>query len=164
MKTATLKEIKTELDLLHPNRIQEICLRMAKFRKENKELLTYLLFESDDEAAYLKAVKSAVSELFKEINKSNTYYAKKTIRKILRVANKYIKYSGSKQTEVEVLIHFCRHLNRSGIPLTANSVLGNLYHRQVQRIRKALATLHEDLQFDYSKEMEALLKGETKGV
>lgn len=153
MKTASLKEIKTELDLLHPRRIQEICMRMAKFRKENKELLTYLLFEAGDEPAYIKGVKSLIDELFKEINKSNIYYAKKTIRKILRVANKYIKYSGSKQTEVEILIHFSKQLKRSGLRLTENSVLGNIYNRQLQKIHKAIATLHEDLQYDYSEEI-----------
>ncbi len=117
MKPASLKEIKTEIELLHPRRLQELCLRMVKFKKENKELLTYLLFEAHDEDAYIKGVESHIDELFTEVNKSNTYLAKKTIRKILRAANKYIKFSGSKQTEVEILIHFCKKLKKSGIPL-----------------------------------------------
>ena len=129
---------------------------MAKFRKENKELLSYLLFEADNEQAFINDVKSQLNELFTEVNKSNLYFAKKTIRKILRTANKYIKYSGSKQTEVEILIYFCKAFKASGIPMSVNTALGNIYHRQIVKIKKALTTLHEDLQFDYSAEIRML--------
>lgn len=156
MKAASLKELKTELCTLHPEQISELCIRMAKFRKENKELLTYLLFESHDERAYAKEVKSQMDELFKEVNKSSSYLAKKTIRKILRIVNKHIKYSGSKQTEVELLIHFCKKLKKLGIPMPINSVLGNIYLRQYQKIKKSLTSFHEDLQYDYSEEIALL--------
>ena len=156
MKSATLREIKTELSILHPNRLQEICLQMAKFRKENKELLTYLLFESEDEIAYTRAVKSAMEEQFSEVNRNNVYLAKKTIRKILLFTNKQVRFSGSKQTEVELLIHFCKLLRKTGYPLPFNTILGRIYFRQFQRIQKSLATLHEDLQFDYAEEMKLL--------
>jgi len=156
MKAASLKELKTELQLLHHDRIIELCMHMIKFRKENKELLTYLLFESDDEQAYIEGVKSEMNELFKDVNKSNTFYAKKTVRKILRLTNKYIKYSGSKQTEADLLLSFCKHLKSLRLPLTENTLLGNLYRRQTIRIKKALATLHEDLQYDYTEELQNL--------
>jgi hypothetical protein len=157
MKAASLKLIKTELDLLHPERVKALCLLMAKFRKENKELLSYLLFEADDEQTYIKDVKSEMDELFAELNKNNLYLAKKSIRKILRTANKYIKYSGSKQTEVEILIHFCNKLRSTGISLSQNTVLGNIYFRQMTKIHNALSTLHEDLQYDYAQEIEKLM-------
>ena len=156
MKTASLKEIKTELYRLHPARIQELCIQMAKYKKENKELLTYLLFDAYDEKAYIEEVKSLMDEQFKEIRKGNGYLAKKSIRKILATVNKQIKYSGSKQTEVELLIHFCKRLRKTGISLPPNSALGNIYLRQIQKIKKSLATLHEDLQFDYSDEIRLL--------
>jgi hypothetical protein len=156
MKAASLKELKTELQLLHHDRIIELCMRLIKFRKENKELLTYLLFESDDEQAYTESIKEEMAELFKEVNTRNTFYAKKTIRKILRLINKYIKYSGSKQTEADLLIAFCKHLKSLHLPLSENTVLGNLYRRQILRIKKATATLHEDLQHDYSEELQNL--------
>ncbi|MEI6275918.1 MAG: hypothetical protein WCP08_08005 [Prolixibacteraceae bacterium] len=129
---------------------------MAKFKKENKELLSYLLFESGDESTYVKEVKAELDDLFIEVKKGNSYLAKKTIRKILGMANKYIKYSGSKQTEVEILIHFCKKLRKSGIPLPINTALGNIYLRQITKIKKSLATLHEDLQFDYSDDLRLL--------
>ena len=156
MKAASLKEIKTEIYSLHPKRIQELCLHLVRFRKENKELLSYLLFDSQDEKGYLNEVKSEMDDLFKEVNKGNSYLAKKTVRKILGITNKYIKYTGSRQAEVELLIHFCKKLRKSGIPMPVNTALGNLYLRQIQKMNKALATLHEDLQFDYSEEIRHL--------
>jgi len=156
MKAATIKEIKTELKTLHPDRLRDLCLHMAKFRKENKELLTYLLFEAQDEKLYVKEIKSQIDELFKVLPIGNSYHAKKSIRKILRNTKKYIKYSGSKQTEVELLIYFCQKLRKSGISLPVNTTLGNMYLRQFQKIKKTIATLHEDLQFDYSEELRLL--------
>jgi hypothetical protein len=156
MKAASLKEIKTELGTLHPQQVQELCMHLAKFRKENKELLTYLLFQAHDEKVYVVEVKSEIDELFQEVNKSNVYFAKKTIRKILRIANKYIKYSGAQQTEIELRIHFCKKLRKTGVPLPVNTALGNIYLREFQKIKKLLTTLHEDLQFDYEEEIRAL--------
>jgi hypothetical protein len=153
MKAASLKELKTELSTLYPAQVLDICMHLAKYKKENKEYLTYLLFEADDEQSYIKEVKDQIDEQFADLNKSSLYLAKKTLRKVLRTTNKYIKYSGSKQTEVELLIYFCKKIRRTGIPLRANTVVGNLYMRQIQRINKALATLHEDLQYDYSEDM-----------
>ena len=156
MKTASLKEIKTELNRVHSSRLLELCIQLAKYKKENKELLTYLLFDSYDEKAYILEVKTHMDELFMEANRNNAYHAKKSIRKILGIVNKQIKYSGSKQTEVELLIHFCKNLRKSGFTLPLNSALDSIYWRQIQKINKSLATLHEDLQFDYSEEIRLL--------
>lgn len=156
MKAATLSEIKAELKTLPPAQLVDICLQLAKFKKDNKELLTYLLFEAQDEASYVKSAKELISEQFGEINRSNIYYAKKTIRKILRNTTKFIKYSGSKQTETELLIFFCKKLKHSGITIQSSTALTNLYERQIFKIEKALSAMHEDLQFDYREELENL--------
>ena len=44
MKAATIIELKQELNNTSPAIVSELCLRLARFKKENKELLTYLLF------------------------------------------------------------------------------------------------------------------------
>jgi hypothetical protein len=156
LKTASLNELKTELTALDPNEILTLCMRLAKYKKENKELLTYLLFEAIDEQNYTKGVKAEIDQLLGEMNKSNVYFAKKSLRKTLRITNKYIKYSGAKQTEVDLLIYFCKKMKDSELPIHTNSVLSNLYQRQIQRIKKALLTLHEDLQYDYKEDIESL--------
>lgn len=156
MKAASLKELKTELGNLPNDRVIELCLRLIKYKKENKELLTYLLFDAGHEDSYIQEVKLQIDEEFENMNLYNLYLAKKTVRKVLRTSNKYIKYSGLKQTEAEILIHFCKKLKDSGISLSKNKALNNLYDRQMIRINKAISTLHEDLQYDFQIEIEDL--------
>ena len=156
MKTASLNELKNELTSLKPVEVLALCMRLAKYKKENKELLTYLLFEANDEQGYIESIKREIDQQLEGMNRNNLYYAKKTLRKVLRITNKYIKYSGSKQTEVELLIYYCKKLKMAGFTVNSNSVLSNLYQRQIQRIKKALSTLHEDLQYDYKEDIESL--------
>lgn len=156
MRPTTIHDIKQELSTLKPAELISICLRLGRFKKENKELLHYLLFEAHDEDGYVRSVKDEIDELFSTINLSQLYFAKKTLRKIVRVINKFSRYSGNKQTDLELRIHFCRKLKDSGIPLRQNPVISNLYDGQLKKINTVLATLHEDLQHDYSREIEGL--------
>ena len=156
MKAATLNELQKELTTLPSKRVLEICSRLIKYKKENKELLTYLLFEAHDEEGYKKSIKENVNEQFREMNKSNLYLAKKSLRKILRTINKFIKYSGNKQTEIEMRIYYCSKLKSSGIEIVKSQVLTNLFENQIKKIESALSKFHEDLQFDYKNELEEL--------
>jgi len=157
MKTASVSILKKELGTRPYNEMLKICMQMAKYKKENKELLNYLLFEANDEPEYIIGIKNEIDEQFLEINRSHLYFAKKSIRKILKITNKYIRYSNRKQTEVDLLIYFCTKLKTSGIPIQSSTSLSNLYDAQVQKIIKAMATLHEDLQFDYAPEIKQLI-------
>jgi hypothetical protein len=157
MKAASLSQLKQEMKSLSSNDLVEICLRLIRYKKENKELLTYLLFEMQDEKAYIRTIQQEMEQQFSEINKSNIYYAKKSLRKIVRTTNKFIRYSGKKETEVELLMFFCECLNESGIPMQKSVALNNIYIRQIEKIKKAIGTLHEDLQFDYNEELKGLL-------
>jgi len=156
MRTSTVHEIKQELASLKPAELINLCLRLARFKKENKELLTYLLFEAGDEESYIKSIKQEVEELFTTVNLTQLYLAKKTLRKILRVINKHARISGNKQTDIELRIFFCQQLHASGIPFRRSAALGNLYDGQLKKIKAVLVTLHEDLQHDYSKEIANL--------
>ena len=156
MKAASVNEIKTELKSLSPAQITELCLRLARFKKENKELLTYLLFEADDIETYISNIKKETEESFKDINSTNLYFAKKSLRKILRTINRYIKYTGSKTAETELLIHFCSQLKNSKIKFHKSNALVNLYNAQIKKINAAISTLHEDLQYEYKRELDAL--------
>ncbi len=156
MRAATIQEIKQELATLKPNTLTELCLRLARFKKENKELLTYLLFEAHNEQEYIKSVKQEIDDLFADMNQSHLYFAKKTLRKIIRIINKYCRYSSSKQTELELRLHFCTILNASGIALHRNTVITNLFQSQLKKVYTVLDTLHEDLQYDYRRELEQL--------
>ena len=156
MYIAPVNEIKQELKTLPPEQVHKICLRLAKYKKENKELLSYLLFESENEHLFIESVKEEIDEQFTHLNKSSIYLAKKTLRKMLRTTRKYIRFSGSKQTEVELLIYFCQKLKKSGLPRNSSRVIQNMYINQVQRLKKALSAMHEDLQFDYQDQVDKL--------
>lgn len=156
MKASTINELKHELVNTPAATLVELCLRLAKFKKENKELLTYLLFEAHDTSAYIKSVKEAMALQFTDINKSNVYYVKKTLRKILRTAKKYIRYSGLAIVEVEVLIYFCKWMKDLDVAINKSPVLLNIYQNQIKNINKALTGLHEDLQYDYQKAVDKL--------
>jgi hypothetical protein len=157
MTSLSIHEIKQELVTLKPAELTNLCLRLARFKKENKELLTYLLFEAHDEDSYVRNVKKEIEELFETVNQSQLYFAKKTLRKIVRVINKQSRYSGNKQTDIELRIFFCKTLKETGIPFQQSPVLNNLYNGQLKKINALLFTLHEDLQHDYQKEVSELL-------
>lgn len=156
MKAATVKQLKTELNNLERNELIEIVLRLSKFKKENKELLTYLLFESSDEQDYIKEIKIEIDDLFNTINTDSYFYIKKSIRKILKLIKTYIRYSNVKETEVELLLYFCKKLRAMSPSFTKNQQLINTYAREIKSIEKKITTLHEDLQYDYRILLENL--------
>lgn len=156
MKAATVNQLKKELSFRSPEELLELCLRLSKFKKENKELLTYLLFESIDEEAFINAVKAEIDLEFERINIKNFFYIKKSIRKILRLIKKYNRYSSKKETETELLLYFLRKLKTFRPSISRSTTLMNLYQRQLLSVKKIISSLHEDLQYDYRLELEEL--------
>ncbi len=156
MKSVTAKELSEELTYRTPKELRDLCLRLARFKKENKELLTYLLFESSDELSFIRDIKREMDEEYDQINRTSYYFIRKSVRKILKNTRKYIRYSQKKQTEVELLLHFCARLRSLSPPIEGNNALLNLYNRQIDMIIKKVALLHEDLQHDYGIELREL--------
>jgi hypothetical protein len=157
MVTASLAEIKKALRTLDENTVQELCMKLAKYKKENKELLTYLLFDAHDEQTYITSIKNQLNELFFAVNPTTVYFQKKSLRKILRLVNKQIKYSGNKQTELEIRIFFCRKMKEARLMMRSNTVLYNLYVGQLKKIESAFAKLPEDLRTDYERDLNFIL-------
>ena len=92
MTTASISDIKKELQTLEPKQLAELCLFLAKYKKDNKEYLGYLLFDAHDKESAVKAIKEEIDIQFTQINHVNLHVVKKSLRKILRITNKYIKY------------------------------------------------------------------------
>lgn len=150
MKAVTVKEIKTELSHRSHDEILKLCLQLSKFKKENKELLTYLLFESENEDIFIASVKLEIDEQFELINTKTYYFIKKSVRKILRIIKKYIRYSKLTETEVTLLLYFCEKLENLNPSIKKNTVLLNIYKRELDNAKKKTLLLHEDLQYDYN--------------
>ena len=158
MKAAGVKAIKEELNSRSREELSDLCLKLSKFKKENKELLTYLLFEADNENLFIISIEEEIDLEFENINRKSYYFIKKSIRKILRNTKKNIRYSKKKQTEVELLLHFCKKLKKFD-PSISNSIpLSRIFDREILKVEKILKTLHPDLKYDYESEIESILE------
>jgi hypothetical protein len=157
MKASTIKQLKDELTNKSALELKELCLQLARFKVENKELLTYLLFEASDEDQYVLNCKSFINELFSEIDTKNAYYVRKKIRKILTSTKKLIRFSKKKETEAELLLYFCENLKNYNPFYKRSNRLQSIFQTQIRMAEKAILKLHEDLQFDFQEQLENVL-------
>ena len=153
--TYGLQDIKKEIQHLPGEQIIELCLRLARYKKENKELLAYLLFEASNEQAFIEKIKAEVGFMFSQLP-SQSYMAAKYIRKILRLIGKYNKFIGSKQAEIDLLINFCYNYVQYTDRRTSYKPMRLILTRQLEKIRTLIGKLHEDLQFDYTEDYNLL--------
>ena len=72
------------------------------------------------------------------------------------MTRKYIRYSSEKETEVEVLLHFCRRLKEFRPDIRQNRRQLSLYQKLLEQVGKKISLLHEDLQYDYRRELERI--------
>jgi len=70
MDTASIKQLKDTLSTLGREELTGLLLRMVKFKKENKELLTFLLFEAGDLDAYVYEISLEIKDEFLHCNVS----------------------------------------------------------------------------------------------
>lgn len=158
MKAASISELKKELQELPSKQLAELCITLAKYKKDNKEFLDYLLFEAHDKPGFVSGVKKEIDEHFQELRQqSNLYYVKKSLRKVLRILNKYCKYINDKALAAELHIYFCTKLKFSGIPYHKSQLLVNLYEQELKKINTLIKGLHEDLQQDYMNDLEKII-------
>ena len=156
MKAASVKELKAALDNLPETELASLCLRLIKFKKENKELATYVLFDEGNETSYVASVTGALDALFADVHPTNPFYAKKTLRKIVRSAARYSKYSNEPTTAVEVLLFLAERMRPVIAGLKRSTAVENIYLGVIKKIQKLTAALHEDLQYDYSQQLSKL--------
>lgn len=156
MNSASLNELKQELLTLPPKQVLEVCLRLARFKKENKELLSFLLFDAGDEHGYVESIKLEMDEHFAELPRSNWYSTKKSLRKILKLITKYSKYVSAKESEADMLIHFCIKMKVLQESYTFNQAFSNMYLQQIKKLRALAELVHEDIRFDYQRQVNQL--------
>lgn len=156
MKPVTVSTLKNELENYSQKELIEICLKLAKFKNENKELLTYLLLDSQDEDEYIRGIKEEIDAEFSTLNQDSLYFVKKSTRKILRNVKKYIRYSKNKATEATLLLYFCTKLQEIKPAYLRSQQIINMFESQLVMAKKAIGTLHEDLRYDYNQDLERL--------
>ena len=156
MRTATIAEIKSELQHWSVQELTQVCLRLARFKKDNKELLTYLIYEARNEVGYVQGVIRELQEIFDDMNQTNLYYAKKTLRRMVRLINKYSRYSSAPETELQLRLFFCETLQASGMSFDDYKVIVNLYAQQRKAVEKLYGQMHEDIQYEYQRRVNSL--------
>ena len=154
MKAATLTQLKKEMTHLSHDQLLNICLRLTKYKRDNKELLTYLLFEAENEEGYVEQLKAEIDQQMSDINVSNLYVRRKGLRKVIRWVDRFLRYSGNKETEIEVRIHLCKKMKEHQMPYRSINAFMTIYDSQIKKIKAALTKLHEDLQYDYLQEIK----------
>lgn len=160
--TYGLQDIKKEIQHLSPLEMAELCLRLARYKKENKELLAYLLFEADNEAAFVEKVKAEAGFMFSQLP-VHSYNAAKSMRKILRLLSKYTKFMGSKEAEIDLLLNFCKNYIQYGDRKSSYKPLRLILIRQIIKVKALIGKLHEDMQFDFTEDYNTMLsEAETK--
>ena len=152
MRAASIAELKKSLVKLDQGELLDAVLRLARFKKDNKELLTYLLFMSQDENEYANYLCREIDEHF--ANTPNMH--KKTLRKIIRWMNKCLRFSGNKETESQVRVHFCQALQQTETPFRKTKVMTNMYTGQLKKIHQALSKLHDDIRADFQADLREL--------
>jgi hypothetical protein len=160
--TYSLQQIKKELQHLPQEQLAELTLRLIRYKKENKDLLGYLLFDAQNEQDYIESIKAEAGFMFSQLP-AQAYFTAKGLRKILKMLSKYTKFIGSKPAEIELLLSFCQNYLQYVIRQTSHKPIRLILTRQLDKIKIAIGKLHEDLQFDYSKDYNAILDdAETK--
>jgi hypothetical protein len=158
VKVSSISELKKELHELPQKKLVELCLSLAKYKKDNKEFLDYLLFQAHDKANFILEIKNEIDQHFEEIKQQiSLYYVKKSLRKLLRLITKYCKYINDKASSAELHIYFCAKLKKSGIPIQKSQLLLNMYEQQLKKTGTLIASLHEDLQQDYLNDLDAII-------
>jgi len=156
IESPKLAELKKELNFLNAPELKEICLRLAKYKTENKELLHFLLFYGDKKDEYVESVKAIIIHEFDNLHPS-IYTATKQIRKLLRLSNKHIKFLATKHLEVEIALAFCEEFISHPIITINQKATTGILITQLKRLLRIIPKLENDLQFDYQSQFDDLL-------
>lgn len=153
MDSPKLSNIRKEINQLPKEILVDYCLKIAKYKTENKEFLYYLLFYNDNTEGYIDEVKKVIDDGFESLPYSD-YTATKVLRRLTRLMNKHIKFIADRPSEVELALYFCTQFINKSSPKTSHKPLIALLFRQLKRIEKIIPKLNEDLQFDYQHEFD----------
>lgn len=156
MSPATIEDLKKELQKLPPKKLLELTLKLARFKKENKELLTFLLFESGNIEGYVQSLQMEIDEMVADIHKAPSAVVKKQLRRVTRLITRQSKYIASKPATAELHLHFCLALKNHPESLLNITSANTIYQQQLNKLSKLVPTLDDDLQYDLQQKIDAL--------
>lgn len=161
MTPASVDQIKKELQKLPPKKVLDLALRLARFKKENKELITYLLFEAGDEPGYIQSLQIEIDEMLGEIHKGPSATIKKQLRRITRLINRQTKYIGSKSAAVELHLHLCNGIYNHPDNLLNITSANTIFQQQLSKATRLVPLVEDDLQYDFQLTIDQLTARDT---
>jgi hypothetical protein len=156
MNVLSISEVKKNLKHLTDDELCVIMIKLAKFKKVNKEYLSFLLLNESNESLYVEEVKEHLTELLENVNQNSIQYAKKTLRKVLRVLRQCSDFSEKDVTQLDLSVFFCNELNKLQKSIRNHSIVQGMYNREITKIDKIMKGMHEDLVADYQIEWNHL--------
>ena len=152
-----LSDLKKELLELSKPELIQLCLRVAKLKRENKELLAYLIFDSEDPIFYAQKLKPEIKEVFEQPFQ-HAYYLTKSIRKAMRLITKYYRFTSNKQGETELLIYLVEEFYLSWRNDYRYQALGKVIYRCLEKAQSNLKKIDEDFRADFEDPINELVK------
>lgn len=157
MKANSLKEIKTELTEKNKAELIQLCIKLVKLRKENKEMLSFLLFGAENVQSYIDDLKILLQNEFTLLN-FPARQKLKHIRKTLRTLKKHIRYIEHLESEIHLRLWFCQTLIDNCSHAEIRGAYQKLIQSEIRQIENKIPKLHEDLIFDSRQELEEIKK------
>ena len=152
-----LSDLKKELLELNKLELIQLCLRVAKLKRENKELLAYLIFDADDPLFYAQKLKPEIKEVFEQPFQ-HAYYLTKSIRKVMRLITKYYRFTSNKQGETDLLIYLVEEFHQSWRYEYRYQALGKVIFRCLEKAQTNLKKIDEDFRADFEQPLAELLQ------
>ncbi len=152
-----LSDLKKELSELSKPDLIKLCLRVAKLKRENKELLAYLIFDADDPLFYAQKLKPELVDIF-TLPFQHPYYLTKSIRKSLRIVSKYYRFTSNKQGETELLLYLVEQFHEHWRAEFKYQALAKVIFRCLDKAQSNLKRIDEDYRADFEQPLQKLLQ------
>lgn len=152
-----LSDLKKELLVLSKPELIQLCLRVAKLKRENKELLAYLIYDVEDPLFYAEKLKPELKEVFEQPFQ-HAYYLTKSIRKVMRLIAKYYRFTSNKQGETELLIYLVDEFHKSWRNEYRYQALGKVIFRCLEKAESNLKKIDEDFRADFEEPIAQLFQ------
>jgi len=155
---ANLNTIKKELIECEKKQLIEIITRLCRFKLDNKSLVSFLLFDAENEPEFVKEAKLQIDDLIEESKYFNFYSTKKRYRKIATLITKYVKFTNKTESEIELRLHLVKTFTENKSELKTYLYFKKALSKQLEKVDKLMKKIHEDLQFEYEEEINNLNK------
>lgn len=156
MQIPSLSDLKKELSFLDEKEAKNLLLELVKYSTENKAFFYFQLYSRDNVDFFAKNIKDELEVLFFSANTKHIHVAKKSIQGIRSKFTKFLKLTKNKADQADVLLFFCEKMNEHDFLSFRYPVITNIFNSQLNKAKKLIFSLHEDLQSDYESRVQEL--------